>query len=207
MPRNFYFDGLAPDVEAACRKAIAVLEDLGAELVEVSVPDIDAYNTLHRLILLAEASSVHEKRLRERREDFGDDVGMLLDQGLFVTATDYLNAQRKRRQICQDFNRLFETVDVIVTPAIPIVAARIGQLEIEIRGQAENVRLAVTRNIRALNLTGLPLLSAPCGFGSGGMPIGLQIVAPLFDESALFDVGHAYQLATDWHTRRPPIEA
>ncbi len=207
VPRNFYFDGLAPDVEAACRRAPAVLEELGAELVEIAVPDIEAYNTLHRLILLAEASSVHARRLRDRRGDFGDDVGMLLDQGLFVTATDYLNAQRKRRAICRDFQRLLETVDAIVTPAIPIVAARIGQLEIKIQGKTENVRLATTRNIRALNLTGLPLLSVPCGFSTDGMPIGLQIVAPLFGESVLFDIGHAYQLATDWHARRPPIAA
>ena len=207
VPRNFYFDGLAPDVEASCRQAIAVLEELGAELVEIVVPDIETYNFLHRLILLAEASSVHARRLRDRREDFGDDVGMLLDQGLFVTATDYLNAQRKRREICRDFNRLLAAVDAIVTPAVPLVAARIGQLEIEIQGRTENVRLATTRNIRALNLTGLPLLSVPCGFGSEGMPIGLQIVAPLFDEGALFDIGHAYQLATDRHMRRPPTAA
>lgn len=207
IPRNFYFDGLAPDVETACRRAVAVLADLGAELVEIAVPDIESYNLLHRLILLAEASSVHAGRLRSRRADFGEDVGMLLDQGLFVTATDYLNAQRKRRGICRDFNRLFETVDAVATPAAPTTAARIGQLEIKIQGKMENVRLAATRNIRALNLTGLPLLAVPCGFGADGLPIGLQIAAPLFDEGALFDIGHAYQLVTDWHMRKPPIAA
>lgn len=207
VPRNFYFDGLTPDVEAACRRALAVLADLGADLVEIAVPDIESYNALHRLILLAEASSVHAGRLRDRREDFGEDVGMLLDQGLFVTATDYLNAQRKRRGLCRDFNRLFETIDAVVTPAAPMTAVRIGQREIEIQGRMENVRPAATRNIRALNLTGLPLLAVPCGFGADGLPIGLQIIAPLFDEGALFDIGHAYQLATDWHVRRPPKAA
>ena len=205
VPRNFYFDGLAPGVELACRGAIAALADLGAEIVEIEAPDIEPYNTLHRLILLAEASSVHEKRLRERRQDFGDDVGMLLDQGLFVTATDYLDAQRKRRQICQEFNQIFDRVDVIATPAIPITAAKIGQLEIEVQGKTENVRLAMTRNIRALNLTGLPLMSVPCGFDPNGLPIGLQLIAPLFQEGALLDVGHAFQLSTDWHKRTPPV--
>ncbi len=129
---------------------------------------------------------------------------MLLDQGLFVTATDYLNAQRKRRKICQEFNQLLENVDLIATPAIPITAAKIGQLEIEVQGKTENVRLAMTRNIRALNLTGLPLMSVPCGFDPNGLPIGLQLIAPLFDEAALLDVGHAFQLATEWHKSTPP---
>ncbi len=204
VPRNFYFDGLAPGVESACRGAMAALADLGADIVEIEAPDIEPYNTLHRLILLAEASSVHQQRLRERRDDFGDDVGMLLDQGLFVTATDYLNAQRKRRKICQEFNQLFENVDVIATPAISITAAKIGQLEIEVQGKTENVRLAMTRNIRALNLTGLPLMSVPCGFDPKGLPIGLQLIAPLFDEAALLDVGHAFQLVTNWHKSTPP---
>jgi len=205
VPENFYFDDLDPEVEAAVRKAISVLDGLGAELVPIKAPDIAEFNEVARLILLAEASSVHEKRLTERRADFGDDVRALFDQGRFVRATDYLNAQRRRRDLIDAFNDLLSQVDAIVTPTIPVPPAKIGQNTLTIRGVEHNVRLATTRIVRALNLTGLPLLSIPCGFTQENLPIGLQIIGRLWDEAGILEIGHAYEQATDWHTKRPAI--
>ena len=207
VPTNYYFENLDADVEAAVRKALQVLEELGATLVEIAVPDIEEFNSIGRLILLAEASSVHHRRLRERREDFGDDVRALLDQGRLVLATDYLDAQRRRRAFNDAFNELLREVDVIATPTIPITAAKIGQDTLRVAGRDENVRLATTRLVRALNMTGLPLLSVPCGISSEGLPIGLQLIGGLFDEAALLEVGHSYEQATEWHKKRPPIAA
>ena len=102
------------------------------------------------------------------------------------------------------FNALLEQVDVIAAPTIPITAAKIGQLTTMIGGEEENVRLATTRLVRALNMTGLPLLSVPCGLSTAGLPIGLQLIGPLFGEAGLLEVGHAYERTTDWHTKRPP---
>ena len=205
VPRNYYFEHLDADVEAAVRTALQVMEGLGATLVEIGVPDIEEFNSIGRLILLAEASSVHHRRLRERREDFGDDVRALLDQGCFVLATDYLDAQRRRRAFNDAFNKLLTEVDVIAAPALPVTAAKIGQDTIRVGGRDENVRLAATRLVRALNMTGLPLLSVPCGISSQGLPIGLQLIGGLFDEAALLEVGHGYEQATDWHKKRSPI--
>ena len=205
VPRNFYFDKLDPDVEAAVREALKVLEGLGAELVEITVPDIEEFNRIAQLILLVEASSVHARRLDQHREEFGDDVRRLFDQGRFIAAIDYLNAQRRRRALLEGFNELLKQVDVIATPTIPIPAAKIGQDTVEIGGESHNVRLATTRNMRALNMTGLPLLQVPCGFSGGGLPIGLQIIGRLWDEAGIMQVGHAYERATEWHKRRPPI--
>ena len=205
LPLGFYYEWLATDVDNAVEAALRVLGELGAELREVSVPDIEMANSLHRLILLAEATSVHRRRLEERREEFGDDVRSLLDQGRFVLATDYLDAQRLRRRFCQDFSRALENVDAMVLPAVPIPTARIGELDVEVNGRLENVRLATTRNIRALNLTGLPVLSVPCGFHGDGLPIGLQIVGRAFDERRILEIGHAYEAATQWHLQAPPI--
>ena len=87
----------------------------------------------------------------------------------------------------------------------PITAARIGQRTVSLNGRETEVRLATTRFMRALNLAGLPLLSIPCGFDSHGMPIGLQLIGGLFDESTVLEVGHAYERATDWHTKRPTL--
>ncbi len=205
VPAQFYFERLAPDVDAAARVALGVVRDLGAELREVDVPDVEAANSLHRLILLAEASAVHRTRLEQHRQDFGQDVRSLLDQGRFVLATDYLEAQRARRVFCREFDAVFDRVDALVAPAVPIPTARIGDSEVDVEGRRENVRLATTRNIRALNLTGLPVISVPCGFHRDGMPIGLQIVGPAFGEAGILRIGHAYERATSWHTRVPPM--
>ena len=205
IPDRFFFDGLVEEVETAVRGALRVLEDLGAEVKQVAMPDFEHANSLHRLILLAEATSVHRARLEERRQDFGDDVRALLDQGRFVLATDYLDAQRARRGFCEAFDAVFETVDALVAPSIPIPTARIGELTISVGGEPENVRLATTRNIRAINLTGLPVLAVPCGFHGDGMPIGLQIVGPKYREDRILRIGHAYEQATGWHAELPPM--
>ena len=203
--REFYFDGLVSDVESAVNAALRVFEELGAELREVALPGVPLANSLHRLILLAEATSVHRARLERRREEFGEDVRLLLDQGRFVLATDYLDAQRARRKFCQSCDIAVSEVDALVAPAIPIPTPRIGELEIEVNGRLENVRLATTRNIRALNLAGLPVLSLPCGFHGDGMPIGLQIVGAKYCEDRILSIGHAYEQATDWHKAVPPL--
>ncbi len=205
IPANHFFEGLAPDVSAAAASALRVFEGLGAELRPIQAPDLKAANSLHRLILLAEASSVHRRRLETRREDFGDDVRSLLDQGCFVLAADYLDAQRARRQFCRAFGASMREAAVVVAPAVPIPTARIGELEVDLNGRRENVRLATTRNIRALNLTGLPVLSVPCGFHADGLPIGLQIVGPPFGEDRVLAVGHAFERATRWHRELPAI--
>ncbi len=205
VPANFYFENLAPEVEAATRAALAEMEMLGAELIEVAVPDIEEFNAIARLVQIAEASSIHVNSLDSRREDYGDDQQTLLDQGRFVTAVDYLNAQRRRRQLNREFYQLFDQLDAIAAPAVAVLPAKIGQTSLTVNGVEEDVRMMTTRNARALNMTGLPLLSLPCGFSESGLPIGIQLVGALFDEKTLLEIGHAYQLATDWHWRRPAI--
>jgi len=205
VPRNFYFENLDPEVESVTRKALAVFEILGAELVEIEVPDMEEFNAIARLILLAEASSVHVRRLTERRQDFGDDVRSLLDQGRFILATDYLNAQKRRRHFVDAFRILLTQVNTIAMPAVPRTALQIGQAKIEIGGEECDTRVVVTRNTRALNLTGQPILTLPCGFSADGLPIGLQLLGATFEEKELLEIGHAYEQATEWHKRRPDV--
>jgi aspartyl-tRNA(Asn)/glutamyl-tRNA(Gln) amidotransferase subunit A len=206
VPRNYYFDALQPQVETAVRAAIQTLSDLGAEIQEVEIPDIEEFTVISRLVLLAEATSQHRQKLKTRRDDIGADVLALLDQGQFILAADYLDAQRRRRQLIQSLNRLFEQVRVIVTPTTPSTAPQIGQTASEISGREEDVRLAATRLVRALNLAGVPALSVPCGFDSQGLPIGLQIFGRAFDEAGVLLVGHAYEQACEWHKRKPSLE-
>jgi len=191
-PRNFFFDRLDPEVESSVRAAIARAGSMGAVVKPVTVPDVAALNVVSRLILLAEASAVMEP-FAGRRDQFGPDVLALFDQGRLVAATDYVQAQRLRRQLRDEFNRLWNEVDCLATPTTPNTAPRIGDTTVQLGGQEENVRLAATRLVRGINTLGLPALSIPCGLSTSGLPIGLQIVGPAFEEARILRVGAALE--------------
>ncbi len=207
VPQNFYFDRLDPQVERCVRAMINTAAELGAEIVPVRTPEIEPINTIGRLILLAEASAVMEPYLGQR-DKFGRDVLALLDQGRLITATDYVNAQRLRRLACREFAAIWRQADCLLTPTTPTAAPEIGQTQISLNGRREDVRLASTRLVRALNVVGVPALSMPCGFTSAGLPVGLQIVAPPFREDRLLLVAAVLEDATaSAVSRKPPPAA
>jgi aspartyl-tRNA(Asn)/glutamyl-tRNA(Gln) amidotransferase subunit A len=190
LPENFYFDRLDPEVDAAVRAACAAAESRGAEIVLLRVPDIAAINTVARVILLAEASALLEPHL-EHRDLFGADVLSLLDQGRLLPATDYINAQRLRRAFEREFAGLWSRADCLFTPTTPITAPRIGETAVAAGGENEDVRLAATRLVRAINPLGLPAVSIPCGASRRGLPIGLQIVGQPFAEALILRIAQA----------------
>jgi aspartyl-tRNA(Asn)/glutamyl-tRNA(Gln) amidotransferase subunit A len=192
FPENFYFDRLDKDVESSVRGAIARAESLGAVVKPVRLPDIASLNAVARMILLAEAAAVASPHLH-RREWFGADVMTLLDQGRLVPAMDYVNAQRLRRAMRREFDRMWSQVDCFVAPATPATAPRIGDTTVRLGGVDEDVRLAATRLVRGINALGLPALSIPCGLSGAGLPIGMQIVGPAFEEALLLKVGAALE--------------
>jgi aspartyl-tRNA(Asn)/glutamyl-tRNA(Gln) amidotransferase subunit A len=192
FPTNFYLDHLDAGVEASVRGVFARAQSLGALVKPVRVPDIAAMNTIGRVILLAEASAVAEPHL-ECREKFGPDVLALLDQGRLVPATDYINAQRLRRQMRREFDQLWSEVDCLIAPTTPNTAPRIGDATVRLGGRDEDVRLATTRLVRGINVLGLPALSIPCGLGASGLPIGVQIVGPAWEEALILRVGAALE--------------
>jgi aspartyl-tRNA(Asn)/glutamyl-tRNA(Gln) amidotransferase subunit A len=185
---NFFFEELDPDVESAVRGALARAASLGAQVKPVWVPDMEALTAVARVILLSEASAVYEPHL-ENRQRFGADVLALLDQGRLLSASDYVNAQRLRRKMSRDFQQLWSQVDCLVTPTTPNTAPRIGENAIRLGGRDQDVRLSSTRLARGFNLLGYPALSIPCGLSSTGLPIGLQIVGPPFEEALILRVG------------------
>jgi aspartyl-tRNA(Asn)/glutamyl-tRNA(Gln) amidotransferase subunit A len=187
LPENFYFTHVAPDVVAAIHQTARTAENRGARIVPVRVPDIDALNAVGRVILLAEASALYEPYM-SRRSDFGDDVLALLDQGRLVPATDYVNAQRLRKKLRNEFHALFRNIDCLFTPASATTAPRIGQKQVELNGEMHDTRLATTRLVRGINVLGFPALSIPCG-ESEGLPIGLQMIARPWEENLLLSLG------------------
>ena len=192
VPRNYYFTQVAPDVRDAVHNAAKRAEESGARVTPVQVPDIDAINAASLVILLSEAAALYEPYL-DRQNEIGQDVRALLYQGSLVPATDYVNAQRLRKVLANEFRALFRTIDCLFTPATPITAPRIGQREVEISGEMLDTRLLTTRFARGFNALGFPALALPCGETPQGMPIGLQMVGRPFEESLLFKLGEALE--------------
>ena len=192
FPEYFYFDRLEDDVESAVRGAIARAAALGAEVKPVPVPDIAALNAVGRVILLAEASAVMEPNFGER-DRMGADVRALLDQGRLIPATDYINAQRIRRRMFEEFATVWQEVDCLLMPTTPNTAPEIGQKTVWMKGSEEDVRLATTRLVRGINVLGWPALSMPCGLSASGLPIGLQILAPPFEEALILKTAAALE--------------
>jgi aspartyl-tRNA(Asn)/glutamyl-tRNA(Gln) amidotransferase subunit A len=157
------------------------------------------------VILAAEAAAYHERRLREHGDAFGEDVRVRLDRGLFLSAADYLAAQRARTFLLREATRTLEEVDVLIIPTTPDPAARIEADASQ--GARASLALSVryTRCTNPFNLLGFPALSIPCGLSRDGLPIGLQVVGRPFDDATVLRVGHAYQQLTDWHKRQPSI--
>jgi aspartyl-tRNA(Asn)/glutamyl-tRNA(Gln) amidotransferase subunit A len=189
LPENFFRERIAPEVAAAFDAAIARADAEGARLIPVRVPDPAEMNVISRIILLAEASALLEPYL-DRRDDFGADVMALFDQGRLLAATDYVNAQRLRRVYQREWAKLWDRVDSIFTPATPIVAPRIGESHVELAGVPEDVRLASTRLVRAINVLGLPAASVPLPVS--GLPIGLQIIGKPFAESDVLSIAESF---------------
>jgi aspartyl-tRNA(Asn)/glutamyl-tRNA(Gln) amidotransferase subunit A len=188
LPENFYFDRLDLEVAGAVRNAVQTAAALGARIVDVRVPDMDAINTVGRILLLVEAVSNLHPYL-SRRADFGADVLALLDQGRLIPAADYTDAQRLRRMQIREFSKLWTEVDCMFIPGTPTPAPKIGQTTMQIGSAVDDVRLATTRMMRAINVLGIPSLALPCGFSASGLPLGLQILGKPGGEDMLLRVG------------------
>ncbi len=182
IPKTFFFDRVDAEVQKAVSSAAA---KSGAELVDVGVPDIEAINAVGRLLLVAETATVWRRYLN-RRHDFGADVLAGIEQGRLIPAADYLDAQRLRRVLAKEFEQVWKQVDLLLTPATPTTAPKIGQTTLEMNGIIEDIRVASTRLVRPFNVLGWPALSIPCGKSREGLPIGLQLIgAPGHDDELL----------------------
>lgn len=223
VPREYFVEGMQPEVKQAVRAAIATLADLGAEIVEISLPHTDYALPVYYLIAPAEASanlarydgmryglSVRSADLGEtygqtRGQGFGPEVKRRIMLGTYALSAGYydayyLKAGKVRTLIRRDFDRALEQCEALVAPTVPTTAFRLGE-------KVDDPLQMYLQDVLTLgpSLAGLPGLSMPCGFDDKGLPIGLQIIGNAFDEATVLRVAHAYEQATDWHTRRPQI--
>ncbi|MFG2989070.1 amidase [Streptomyces sp. NPDC048257] len=194
VPGNYYFDRVDPEVEAAVRRAIARLEELGARLVDVEIPMTRYVRAIQWGLMVPEASAYHERTLRTVPDLYGADVRVLLEAGELMTAGDYLRAQRARTLLRQAWQNMLEAVDLIAAPTVPLTAVKSGRTDVVwADGSVESVAEAYVRLSAPANLTGVPALTVPVGLDSAGLPIGMQLMGRPFGEAAVLRAGHAYE--------------
>ena len=222
VPQEFFGEGLAPDVRTAVDAALAQYQQLGATLVPISLPRTELSIPVYYVIAPAEASSnlsrfdgvkfghraaqhgdLTDMYKKTRAEGFGDEVKRRIMIGAYVLSHGYydayyLQAQKIRRMIADDFQQAFGQCDLIAGPVAPTVAWNLGE-------KSDDPVANYLADIFTLpaSLAGLPGLSLPVGFGAAGMPVGLQLIGNYLQEARLLNVAHRYQQATDWHTRKP----
>jgi len=206
-PKQYFFERIDREVHDAIESAAKCFKSLGATIKQVSLPGLEHSVEPSTNIALAEATQYHESQgyFPAQADKYGDDVRYRLELGRKILAADYLHALDVKREITREFDLVFENVDVILAPTLPIAAPRIGEKEVIIGGEKETVRSALVRLNRPANLTGHPAISIPCGFTRGGLPIGLQLIGPHWSEARLLSIALAYEDATEWHKRRPQL--
>lgn len=203
---DYFFHHLQAPVHAAVIAALETFTGLGARVVDVEVEGIHGNISAQLTVEACEPSTYHQQWLRERPQDYGEDVRLLLEAGELHLATHYLQAQRYRALLRARFLEAFKSVDVFVCPTLPFTATRVGETLVEIsEGAPEDMLSAIMQFTGVPSLTGLPSLNVPCGFDDDGLPIGMQVIGRPFDEATLFRVGAAFQGATDFHTRAPAL--
>jgi aspartyl-tRNA(Asn)/glutamyl-tRNA(Gln) amidotransferase subunit A len=222
LPKEFFAEGLSNDVAQAVEAAIAEYRKLGASVVEISLPNSKLSVPVYYVLAPAEASSnlsrfdgvrygyrapeygdLADMYEKSRAQGFGAEVKRRIMIGTYVLSHGYydayyLQAQKIRRLIAQDFTEAFKQCDVIMGPTAPSTAFKLGE-----KGDDPVQMYLSDIYTIAVNLAGLPGMSVPCGFGDNNMPVGLQIIGNYFDEARMLNVAHQYQLATDWHTKQP----
>ncbi len=224
VPKEFFAEGLDPEVEQAVLEAIEEMKRLGGEVHEIELPRTDAAVAVYYVLATAEASSnlarydgvkfglraketkdLLDLYMKTRQEGFGPEVKRRIMLGTYALSAGYYDAyyakaQAVRTLICQDFDAAFKQVDLIVTPVTPTPAFRLGE-------KSEDPLQMYLSDIFTIsvNLAGLPAVALPCGFSKANLPIGVQIIGRAFEEETLLRAAHAYEQSAQWYVKRPPV--
>jgi aspartyl-tRNA(Asn)/glutamyl-tRNA(Gln) amidotransferase subunit A len=205
VPKEYFEVPLDSEVSQVVRKAIDLLGELGASVREVSFPMYQHAQAISGTILMAEAAAYHRELLARDGDKLYPPVRLRLEAGLFITAADYLKAQQARALFNREARDLLQEVDLLAGPVEPVTAPELLSTEVQAGGHTVGTTAALTQYSRPYNITGFPAISVPCGFSDAGLPIGLQLAGRPFEELTVLRAAHAYEQATDWHQRRPPI--
>ena len=203
VPDEYFFNHVQPETDRALRRALALLKDMGAILVDVTVHNASLCGAVSSMILGSESAAFHEERLKQKADLLDPLVRERLEAGTFNSALDYIKALRVRTVLMDEMRRVFETCDALMLPAGNAAPKLDGEIvgtdvpPVPLPPRPDSFNLA--------NVTGIPAMVLPCGFTQGppSLPLGIQFCAKPFGEATLFRIGAAYQSATTWHTRTP----
>ncbi len=205
-PRQYFYDGCEPEIAALMDASLEKFRALGAKVVEVDLPDFEAWNAAATMIISAEAAALHGNWLRTRPQDYSPQVRARLEAGLAIPAASYIDSLRLRGVALDAFCReVFSKVDVLHAPVVAFQTPTIADTDLNPGPELSALLAKVTRLTRPGNFLGVPALSVQAGFSKAGMPVGMQLLGRPFDEATLLALGHAYQGATDFHSKAPPL--
>ena len=206
VPTNYFYDLATDEVRTLMEQSLDVFRAAGAKVVEVAVPDIERINHLSNIILSCEASAIHEPWIANRPDDYQAQVRSRYEPGLHVPAVKYIQALAARAGLLREFvDTTLSNVDALHTPGIPFPIPTREETNVGGGERMANMVAGLSWCTRAANYLGGPALIVPCGFTESGLPSAFQLMGRPFSEATLFRLGHAYQSATDWHTRAPSL--
>jgi aspartyl-tRNA(Asn)/glutamyl-tRNA(Gln) amidotransferase subunit A len=205
VPKEYLDSPLDPQISQAVRDAVSLLETMGAVVTEVSFPMFSESQAISSTILMAEAAASFRDLLASDGGSMYPPVRLRFEAGLFVSAVDYLRAQQARSLFDRQTRQLLEQVDLLAGPSEPVTAPKLLATKVQAGDQTVGTVAALTQYTRPYNITGSPAISVPCGFSDAGLPYSLQLAGRPFDEPTVLRAAHAYEQATEWHKRRPPI--
>ena len=206
VPKEYVWDLMDAEVEAAFRKAMGCLEELGASVEEISIPELEWVPPIAIAITTSEATALYGDLVREQGDRFDQAIRRRIESGMFITAERYLQAMRARVLFTRRLSAVFERVDLLAMPTVATPAPVQGLETVPIGGQEAPVREALLRATRVFNISRLPAVAVPSGFSSDGLPLSMQLGGPAFADARVLQAAHAYQGATDWHTKRAVVE-
>jgi aspartyl-tRNA(Asn)/glutamyl-tRNA(Gln) amidotransferase subunit A len=197
VPTNHFFDEVDPAIVQSVRTAADEFDALGARVIEIDVPGVETAIQQIALMTRAEAFALHEGRLKTRPHWFGEDIRLRLISGPLITGSDFASSLRGMYQWRATVRRLFQRVDLILTPTTDSTAPTIATADTSV------VTARMTRFTYPWSFAHLPALSMPCGFDESGLPVGVQLAAAPWHENLLLRAGMAFQAISNWHMRRP----
>ena len=206
VPTDYFYDIATDEVRALMERSLDVFRAAGAKVVEVPVPDIARINHLSNVVLSSEAATIHEPWIAGRPDDYQEQVRNRYEPGLHVPAVKYIQALSARAGLLREFaDSTLAGVDALHTPGIPFPIPTRDETNVGGGERMAQMVAGLSWCTRAANYLGGPALIVPCGFTESGLPAAFQLMGRPFSEATLFRLGHAYQDATDWHTRAPSL--
>jgi aspartyl-tRNA(Asn)/glutamyl-tRNA(Gln) amidotransferase subunit A len=208
VPKEYFEVLLDPEIKDTVLKALDLLQELGAEVREISWPNFQRGVAMAHLISIAEASNIHSGLARTHDSPEVSEVLRefpRIEAGMTISAADYLKIQQLRARYTAESHKLMEDVDLLAGPTMPMTTFPLGSPKIQLAGETVVPDTAIPTYTRPFDFNGFPAVTVPCGFSVGGLPIGLQLAGRPHEDATVLRAAYAYEQATNWHTRKPSL--